>query len=115
MCHSITVNNRCSLLFYSIQMFCSRCVLSFLALYLLLEKISAAVLPSGFKSKRVSLSLTFSQAEITKLNRCRYVVFWSQYDVVSVLRRLTGWIRRSFPVRLISQTWATSLWAMQER
>ncbi|KAM6909365.1 uncharacterized protein FYW49_013194 [Xenentodon cancila] len=33
-------------------MLCSRCVLSFLGIYLLLEEISAAVLPSGVKNKR---------------------------------------------------------------
>ncbi|CAK6952843.1 hypothetical protein D5F01_LYC22674 [Scomber scombrus] len=33
-------------------MLCSRCVLPFLAFYLLLDKVSAAVLPSGFRNKR---------------------------------------------------------------
>ncbi|KAM7366260.1 hypothetical protein PAMP_015714 [Pampus punctatissimus] len=34
------------------MMLCSRCVLPFLAFYLSLEEISAAVLPSGFRNKR---------------------------------------------------------------
>lgn len=36
-------------------MFCSRCVLPLLTLYLLVEEISAAVLPNRFRNKRVSL------------------------------------------------------------
>eukprot|EP00064_Thunnus_orientalis_P006114 superscaffoldBa00000622_g6129 len=35
-----------------LKMLCSRCVIPFLAFYLSLEKISAAVLPSGFRNKR---------------------------------------------------------------
>lgn len=79
-CVCVTVSQRitdwCFLLLAVLlhQMFCSRCVLSVLALYVLLEEISAAVLPSSFKSKRVSFSSTVSKRQ--KRNSFRYFVFF---------------------------------------
>lgn len=97
----------------SAQMLCSRCALPFLALYLLLEEISAAVLPSRFRDRRVGLYAKTSAfgliKQLQELKEC-YAVCLSFYNLIVVLRKLTGRTKSSSPTWLTAQTRETSLW-----
>lgn len=91
----------------SSQMICSRCVLPLLALFMLLEQISAAVIPR--KPKRVRFPASHTQTV-----RPKHLQGFGDV-LVSALRRSTGRTTRSFTTCPMPWTRGTSLWATQER
>lgn len=91
----------------SSQMICSRCVLPLLALFMLLEQISAAVIPR--KPKRVRFP-----ASHTRTVRPKHLQGFDDV-LVSALRSSTGRTTRSFTTCPMPWTRGTSLWVTQER
>ncbi len=99
-------------------MLCSRCVLPCLALYLMLEEMSAAVLPSAFRNKRVGLYAQHPYLLLDKSDTWRHLNLMqhlSFYNLMFVLRKSAGRTKSCSPARLTAQSRETSLWATPGR
>lgn len=92
---------------FSVQMLGSTCVLPFLALCMLPQETSSAVLPDGFRDKRVIHFYMHIPASMHS-----YTVYVSSYNVIAVHRKWTGRTKSS---SCIAQTRDTCLWVTMGR